>query len=264
MQKIILILCPLLIFIFTFVFGGAYITELKGKSIKDGIYLQWVANTNRELFLIYRNTNQPILSVDILTNSKLVEYKEFSGESLTNSNFLFTFTDKDVDSGEKYFYFVTTVEDVDKGLFYPETNLNLTPLFFTAPFVTNLLVTNYGKSIFIFWDAGGEETNEGKLIFTIYKSTNKIEKLDELSPYVVNISDFYFEDEDIKEGEAYYYAVVVDGQKRILPGKNSTIFPVVISRELKKENLEIIRELKEIKKIKKSEFLKDYLWGREK
>jgi hypothetical protein len=93
--------------------------------------------------------------------------------------------------------------------------------------ITNILILKYDTSFLIFWDEIISMNPCAEI--DIYRATNLFVNstdIDKTPTYKVLTNENFFEDTSIDFGIPYYYLVIVNRNKIIIPGKNCNISPV--------------------------------------
>ncbi len=255
-------------------FNEVYITGLNLKENKEGILIEWFANTNSFTFLIFKNYQSPIFNSLNLTNSILIFSNNLNGET-SNNLFYFSFLDYEKIYNSNIFYIILPSGVLKEGDFKPETNFNVMPFVLYnnkglkkselgeeqvkkgESFVVDLFYKRYGERIILIWNVSNIKLEED-ISFNIYKDTKPISNIDNIIPYITNLKDFYFEDFNIDYTNEYYYAILINDNK-VLNNMNT------IKIEPEKTfagNIITEREIIGIKKVKKRDFLRN-LWKKE-
>ncbi len=255
-------------------FNEVYITGLNLKENKDGILIEWFANTNSFTFLIFKNYQSPIFNSLNLTNSILIFSNNLNGEA-SNNLFYFSFLDHEKIYNSNIFYIILPSGVLKEEDFKPETNFNVKPFVLYnnkglkkselgeeqvkkgESFVVDLFYKRYGERIILIWNVSNIKLEED-ISFNIYKDTKPISNIDNIIPYITNLKDFYFEDFNIDYTNEYYYAILINDNKVLNNMNTIKIEP----ENTFAGNVITEREIIGIKKVKKRDFLRN-LWKKE-
>jgi tetratricopeptide (TPR) repeat protein len=223
---------------------------------KSNIKINWqppAAETNVNA-LIFRS-KEILDSKEKLKNAKLItNIPVILGE----------FIDTIQESGDYYYAILTFKNNLTNFNLTEDANLNSIPVTIKLPSLPEIVqnlnasISDDKKSVIINWQPA---TNVNK--YRIYRSTNSITNYNSLNLSeflgIVNKDFTSFTDKTILPGKKYYYAVLTENEvgknTNIIYSKNSTILPLEIPVEKKKEEIaptikpEIKEEKKEEKKL---------------
>jgi len=222
---------------------------------KSNIKINWQPPAETNVNALIFRSKEILDSKEKLKNAKLItNIPVILGE----------FIDTIQESGEYYYAILTFKNNLTNFNLTEDANLNSIPVTIKLPSLPEIVqnlnasISDDKKSVIINWQPA---TNVNK--YRIYRSTNSITNYNSLNLSeflgIVNKDFTSFTDKTILPGKKYYYAVLTENEvgknTNIIYSKNSTILPLEIPVEKKKEEIaptikpEIKEEKKEEKKL---------------
>jgi len=222
---------------------------------KSNIKINWQPPAETNVNAIIFRSKEILDSKEKLKNAKLItNIPVILGE----------FIDTIQESGDYYYAILTFKNNLTNFNLTEDANLNSIPVTIKLPSLPEIVqnlnasISDDKKSVIINWQPA---TNVNK--YRIYRSTNSITNYNSLNLSeflgIVNKDFTSFTDKTILPGKKYYYAVLTENEvgknTNIIYSKNSTILPLEIPVEKKKEEIaptikpEIKEEKKEEKKL---------------
>lgn len=218
---------------------------------KSNIKINWQPPAETNVNALIFRSKEILDSKEKLKNAKLItNIPVILGE----------FIDTIQESGEYYYAILTFKNNLTNFNLTEDANLNSIPVTIKLPSLPEIVqnlnasISDDKKSVIINWQPA---TNVNK--YRIYRSTNSITNYNSLNLSeflgIVNKDFTSFTDKTILPGKKYYYAVLTENEvgknTNIIYSKNSTILPLEIPVEKKKEEIapKIKPEIKEEKKL---------------
>ena len=218
---------------------------------KSNIKINWQPPAETNVNALIFRSKEILDSKEKLKNAKLItNIPVILGE----------FIDTIQESGEYYYAILTFKNNLTNFNLTEDANLNSIPVTIKLPSLPEIVqnlnasISDDKKSVIINWQPA---TNVNK--YRIYRSTNSITNYNSLNLSeflgIVNKDFTSFTDKTILPGKKYYYAVLTENEvgknTNIIYSKNSTILPLEIPVEKKKEEIAptIKPEIKEEKKL---------------
>lgn len=238
-----------------------YTTSLNLKKNGNLIVLEWKANTNQMTFLVYRSPSFPIANPSALSNARKIGSVSLTGVPDKDLFKFPPYSDKVTEDGKYYYLVLPDNRKVTMDDFYPNLNYNISPIAYkneepvagiqeNEPLVIEEkeevkpqtpvieLKPGYVKNIFIktnlgvfqvFWDMDSQPGSTNR--FTVYRTVEPVTNVADFArvkPYRTVLDEYFLEDTGVQFGVPYYYTIIANDYKIILPGMNQNAIPVFI------------------------------------
>ncbi len=241
-----------------------YATGLNVKKSERDVLIEWKANTNRFLFRIYRSTNGPVGSPAELDTAVRIAELDIQGTP-DKDLFKYPVYRDTISSVGQYYYIVLpakagwTGDDFNPNLNYTISPVTVRPAepvagipdpepipageptatgpepapptrILNPDYVQGMTIRTNSGWFHVFWDAGANADPAGTTVYYVYRTTNFISNVNQFSslrPYRVVTNDYVLEDAGLLTGVPYFYTILVNDYKIILPGVNQNLSPAI-------------------------------------